>query len=102
MADAVAFNQIREPQKMKHTNKARAETARHAKVTETTKGLREKPVTPCVYRGRSERIRTFDPLIPNQMRYQAALRSDKPQIIAFSRAIRNQKGGNTARRVHAG
>jgi hypothetical protein len=29
------------------------------------------------------------------MRYQAALRSDKPQIIAFSRAARNEKGGNT-------
>ena len=27
--------------------------------------------------GRSERIRTFDPLVPNQMRYQTALRSDK-------------------------
>lgn len=26
--------------------------------------------------GRSERIRTSDPLIPNQVRYQAALRSD--------------------------
>lgn len=26
--------------------------------------------------GRSDRIRTYDPLIPNQMRYQAALRSD--------------------------
>jgi hypothetical protein len=34
-------------------------------------------------RGRSERIRTFDPLIPNQMRYQAALRSDKNEMIAF-------------------
>ncbi|SOY46474.1 hypothetical protein CBM2587_A160351 [Cupriavidus taiwanensis] len=26
--------------------------------------------------GRSDRIRTYDPLIPNQMRYQAALRSE--------------------------
>ena len=26
--------------------------------------------------GRGERIRTFDPLVPNQMRYQAALRPD--------------------------
>ena len=32
--------------------------------------------------GRSERIRTFDPLIPNQMRYQAALRSAEPCILA--------------------
>ena len=31
--------------------------------------------------GRSERIRTFDPLVPNQMRYQTALRSDKPAIL---------------------
>ncbi|SIT38367.1 hypothetical protein BN2476_170099 [Paraburkholderia piptadeniae] len=29
--------------------------------------------------GRSDRIRTYDPLIPNQMRYQAALRSDASQ-----------------------
>ena len=28
--------------------------------------------------GRGERIRTFDPLVPNQMRYQAALRPDEP------------------------
>jgi hypothetical protein len=26
--------------------------------------------------GRSDRIRTYDPLVPNQMRYQTALRSD--------------------------
>lgn len=32
--------------------------------------------------GRSERIRTFDPLIPNQMRYQAALRSDESKILS--------------------
>ena len=31
--------------------------------------------------GRGERIRTFDPLVPNQMRYQTALRSDKPAIL---------------------
>ena len=31
--------------------------------------------------GRGERIRTFDPLVPNQMRYQAALRPDKPAIL---------------------
>jgi hypothetical protein len=32
--------------------------------------------------GRGERIRTFDPLVPNQMRYQAALHPDKPSILA--------------------
>jgi len=26
--------------------------------------------------GRSDRIRTYDPLVPNQMRYQTALRSE--------------------------
>lgn len=31
--------------------------------------------------GRSDRIRTYDPLIPNQMRYQAALRSAELMII---------------------
>ena len=29
-----------------------------------------------LFLGRGERIRTFDPLVPNQMRYQAALRPD--------------------------
>ena len=31
--------------------------------------------------GRGDRIRTYDPLVPNQMRYQTALRSDKPYIL---------------------
>jgi hypothetical protein len=30
----------------------------------------------CFY-GRGDRIRTYDPLVPNQMRYQAALRPDR-------------------------
>ena len=28
--------------------------------------------------GRGDTIRTYDPLVPNQMRYQAALRPDEP------------------------
>ena len=32
--------------------------------------------------GRSGGIRTRDPLLPKQMRYQTALRSDKTQIIS--------------------
>ena len=32
--------------------------------------------------GRSTRIRTLDPLVPNQVRYQTAPHSDKLQIIA--------------------
>ncbi len=31
--------------------------------------------------GRGERIRTFDPLVPNQMRYQAAPRPDTAAIV---------------------
>ena len=31
--------------------------------------------------GRSERIRTSDPLVPNQMRYQAAPRSEAPLLM---------------------
>ena len=31
--------------------------------------------------GRSERIRTSDPLLPKQVRYQAALRSDTASVI---------------------
>ena len=34
------------------------------------------------YVGRGERIRTFDPLHPMQVRYQAALRPDRTVIIA--------------------
>jgi hypothetical protein len=34
--------------------------------------------------GRGERIRTFDPLVPNQMRYQAALRPDSTIVMAQS------------------
>jgi hypothetical protein len=45
------------------------------------KGPRTIKVGPLMKNGRSERIRTFDPLVPNQMRYQTALRSDKPHIL---------------------
>ena len=46
--------------------------------------------------GRGERIRTFDPLVPNQMRYQAALRPDsgysnRLQQAANGQALRNLK-----------
>ena len=34
--------------------------------------------------GRGERIRTFDPLVPNQMRYQAALRPDLAIVMGQS------------------
>ena len=35
--------------------------------------------------GRSDRIRTYDPLVPNQMRYQTALRSDAAIVRAAAR-----------------
>ena len=38
---------------------------------------------PLIFLGRSERIRTFDPLVPNQMRYQAALRSEEAVILCM-------------------
>ncbi len=51
------------------------------------KGPRTKKVGPLFeLNGRSERIRTFDPLVPNQMRYQTALRSDKHRILMRDRA----------------
>ena len=34
--------------------------------------------------GRSDRIRTYDPLVPNQMRYQTALRSDWPAFYLWA------------------
>ena len=40
-------------------------------------GLASWPMQACKD-GRSDRIRTYDPLVPNQMRYQTALRSDWP------------------------
>ncbi len=59
----------------------------------TAYAVRRKPLIPlplqlCKY-GRSDRIRTYDPLIPNQMRYQAALRSEAGDSIArrLSRSI---------------
>jgi hypothetical protein len=39
--------------------------------------------------GRNERIRTSDPLLPKQVRYQAALRSDVAGCIAGLFAVRN-------------
>ena len=35
-----------------------------------------------IFIGRNGRIRTFDPLHPMQVRYQAALRPDKSEIVA--------------------
>ena len=46
--------------------------------------------------GRGERIRTFDPLVPNQMRYQAALHPDR--CILTSVALRFLGPGNIYRR----
>ena len=40
--------------------------------------------------GRSERIRTSDPLLPKQVRYQAALRSDTTGVIDERRGIRKR------------
>ncbi len=42
--------------------------------------------------GRSERTRTFDPLVPNQVRCQTALHSDKRGIVeeAFNKADLNR------------
>ena len=37
--------------------------------------------------GRRERIRTFDPLHPMQVRYQAAPHADKPQIIGCKKRV---------------
>lgn len=49
--------------------------------------------------GRSGEIRTPDPLVPNQMRYQAALHSESLRAIGF-RALegnpRNDKNGTNA------
>jgi hypothetical protein len=47
----------------------------------------QRHVTPLDSLGRSDRIRTYDPLIPNQMRYQAALRSDESEILASMSAF---------------
>ncbi len=42
--------------------------------TEIKKGLENEAFF--IFYGRGDRIRTYDPLVPNQMRYQAALRPD--------------------------
>ena len=40
--------------------------------------------------GRSERIRTSDPLLPKQVRYQAALRSDTLSVINERAGLRKR------------
>ena len=52
----------------------------HAKVKKKAKGLAGTNRLTLMNYGRGERIRTFDPLVPNQMRYQAALRPDMPVL----------------------
>src|SRR5208282_6633843 len=47
--------------------------------------------------GRSERIRTSDPLVPNEVRYQTALHSDISRE-RLSRRYRGQADGAQARR----
>ena len=42
--------------------------------------------------GRGDRIRTYDPLVPNQMRYQAALLPDWPWPLGFMQFGRKRKG----------
>ncbi len=42
--------------------------------------------------GRSERIRTSDPLVPNEVRYQAALHSDTATFAAIAFALRRASG----------
>ena len=50
--------------------------------------------------GRSERIRTSDPLLPKQVRYQTALRSDRGgRITGFARGLQETKMGKAARGV---
>ena len=41
--------------------------------------------------GRSGRIRTYDPLVPNQMRYQAALHPDGAVILTSFLKIEPEK-----------
>ena len=54
--------------------------------------------------GRSERIRTSDPLVPNEVRYQTALHSDIPSPHGASRAliVKACAGGKTAFGLFAG
>jgi hypothetical protein len=42
--------------------------------------------------GRGERIRTFDPLVPNQMRYQAALRPDTGIVMVHASVFDQDHG----------
>ena len=60
---------------------------RDLKTPEFERGNRDKSLK---YNGRSERIRTSDPLLPKQVRYQAALRSDTGRVIAECRKLRNR------------
>ena len=39
--------------------------------------MKKRPSQGLLLNGRGDRIRTYDPLVPNQMRYQTALRPDQ-------------------------
>ena len=39
--------------------------------------MKKRPCQGLLLNGRGDRIRTYDPLVPNQMRYQTALRPDQ-------------------------
>ena len=49
--------------------------------------------------GRSGRIRTCDPLLPKQMRYQAALRSDQAGLIGMAMPAPQSLAAPTARNL---
>jgi hypothetical protein len=60
-------SRTRRATRLRHTPAFKSTSVRHAVALAKTDG-------------RSERIRTSDPLIPNQVRYQAALRSEHDKV----------------------
>ena len=69
---------------------------------------------PCEVFGRGERICTFDPCVPNAVRYRAALRPNRVRILERNRIVLHQRvetqavrlghaaaGDFTLREVHA-
>ena len=85
--DRTPDNRLRRP--VLYPTELRAETGRSSRCNGTRRismtRIQKKPTVGelfCRNFGRSTRIRTLDPLVPNQVRYQTAPHSDKSQIIA--------------------
>ena len=84
-----SLNRLSENRTTRSFNCRRA--SEHNRAEEGLSLLPAKPLTLRGKNGRSDRIRTYDPLIPNQVRYQAALHSEAGKSIRFTTTSRKPR-----------